>query len=90
MAFTAGLHPIRCMACHEMVAAYDWHDCKATRDAITAQQEKVADLRGKLGRMRAKIRTAHRLLLAHEHASPSPGYPLEALELLRDALEDDR
>lgn len=50
--------------------------------------EKVADLRGKLGRIRSKVRKAHRLLLEHEHVAAKPGYPIEALELLSAALEE--
>jgi hypothetical protein len=56
--------------------------------AVERQQEKVAELRGHIGRMRLKVRRAHRLLLEHEHATPKPGYPIEALTLLREALED--
>lgn len=48
--------------------------------------EKVALLRGELGRVRASIRKARNLLLDHEHTSPKPNYPVEVLELLREAL----
>lgn len=53
-----------------------------------ASLRKIALLRGLLGRVRSRVRMAHRLLLAHEHKSPQPGYPIEALELLAAALED--
>lgn len=50
--------------------------------------EKVAKLRGQLGTLRRKVRKAHRLLLEFEHTSSSPGYPLEALTLLSEALNE--
>lgn len=56
------------------------------RSAIDLQQERVAELRGYAGQLRTAIRRAHRSLLEHEHVSPLPGYPIEALEVLSAAL----
>ena len=56
-------------------------------DAVMAQQEKVAKLRGECGQLRAAIRKAHRILLQHEHNEPQPTYPVEALRVLSAALD---
>lgn len=53
----------------------------------SASLEKVAKLRGYAGRLRAAIRKAHRILLQHEHNSPLPTYPVEALRELGAALD---
>lgn len=61
----------------------------AAMDAIVAQQVKVAELRGKLGRMRAKVVKARNLLLSTEHIRPVSGVERDALTLLCEALRDE-
>lgn len=55
-------------------------------DNEMASLEKVAQLRCYAGQLRAAVRRAHRLLLAHEHITPLPTYPLDALKTLSAAL----
>lgn len=56
-------------------------------DNEMASLAKVAQLRGHCGKLRNAIRKAHRILLQHEHATPMPGYPIEALNVLSAALD---
>lgn len=49
---------------------------------------RVALLEGKVRRHRNYLRRMQRLLPEHEHTSARPGYPLEVLDLIREALGD--
>lgn len=55
-------------------------------DNELASRVEIARMRGYAGQLRSAIRRAHRTLLEHEHRSPGPSYPIEALETLSAAL----
>lgn len=52
-----------------------------------ANLEKIAQLRGHLGKLRAQIVMARDILLRYEHRAPKPDYPVQALTILSAALE---
>jgi hypothetical protein len=52
-----------------------------------ANMEKIAQLRGHLGKLRAQIVMARDILLRYEHRTPKPDYPVQALTILSTALD---
>lgn len=58
------------------------HDARVIAEHLRAIAARLRSAR----RMRAKVAKARNLLLVHEHTSPRPGYPMEALQLLSEAL----
>ena len=59
---------------------------KRLTDAEVTSLEKIAILRAQCGKYRAAIVTARKLLLQHEHSAAKPDYPIEALDVLSEAL----
>lgn len=56
-------------------------------DNDVANLNKIAQLRGYAGALRNAIVSARNVLLRYEHATPNPGFPIEALHILSNALE---
>lgn len=86
--------PERCADC------IGGHTCEALNGACLPPREltpgelssleRIATLRAQCGKYRRAIRRARNILLAHEHSSPRAGFPIEALTVLSDALEESQ